>query len=85
MLVLSRKLNQSIVIGENVRVVVVSVDRDTVRLGIEAPREVPVHRAEVFEEIRRANQAALGREVAAPAQPAAVAPAKLKSRRVTPK
>jgi carbon storage regulator len=47
MLVLSRKLNQAILIGEDVRVVIVSIDRDQVRLGIEAPRSVPVHRAEI--------------------------------------
>jgi carbon storage regulator len=53
MLVLTRKPNQAIVIGDNVRVVIVSVDRDQVRLGIEAPREVSVHRAEIYEEIAR--------------------------------
>ncbi len=53
MLVLTRKPNQAIVIGDNIRIVVVSVDRDQVRLGIEAPREVSVHRAEVYEEIQR--------------------------------
>ncbi len=60
MLVLSRKINQSIMIGDDVRVVIVAVDRDQVKLGIEAPRAVPVHRSEVYEEIRRANQEALG-------------------------
>ncbi len=59
MLVLSRKLNQSIVIGDDIHIVVVAVDRDTVKLGIQAPREVPVHRAEVYEEIQRANRAAV--------------------------
>ncbi len=53
MLVLTRKPNQAIVIGDDVRVFVVSVDRDQVRLGIEAPRDVTVHRAEVYEEIHR--------------------------------
>jgi len=53
MLVLTRKPNQAIMIGDDIRIVVVSVDRDQVRIGIEAPREVTVHRAEVYEEIRR--------------------------------
>ena len=56
MLVLTRKPNQAIVIGDDVRVVVVSVDRDQVRLGIEAPREISVHRAEVYEEILRGER-----------------------------
>jgi carbon storage regulator len=60
MLVLSRKINQSIMIGDDIRIVVVAVDRDQVKLGIEAPRSVPVHRSEVYEEIRRANQEASG-------------------------
>lgn len=55
MLVLSRKANQSIMIGDDVRIVVVGVDRDQVKLGIEAPRHVPVHRFEVFAEIHRAG------------------------------
>ena len=58
MLVLSRKLNQSIVIGDDVRIVVVSVDRDQVKLGVEAPREVSVHRSEVYEQIKKAGRAA---------------------------
>ena len=61
MLVLSRKINQSIMIGDDVRIVIVAVDRDQVKLGIEAPRAVPVHRSEVYEEIRKANQEALRR------------------------
>jgi carbon storage regulator len=68
-LVLSRKLNQSIMIGDDVRIVVVSVDRDTVKLGIEAPRAIPVHRSEVYEEIQLANRTA----AATPAPGAAIA------------
>jgi carbon storage regulator len=91
-LVLSRKLNQSIMVGDDVRIVVVSVDRDTVKLGIEAPREIPVHRSEVYEEIRRVNRAAAGEAAGTEAPPAtlgagtvAAVPAALKSRRPRPK
>jgi carbon storage regulator len=55
MLVLSRKANQSIMIGSNIRILVVGVDRDQVKLGIDAPRDVPVHRLEIFTEIRRSG------------------------------
>jgi carbon storage regulator len=55
MLVLSRKANQSIMIGDDIRILVVGVDRDQVKLGIEAPRHVPVHRFEIFAEIHRAD------------------------------
>lgn len=58
MLVLTRTAGETIVIGNNVRVTVVQVKGDQVRIGIDAPREVPVHRLEVFEELRRANEAA---------------------------
>jgi len=53
MLVLSRKANQSIMIGDDIRILIVGLDRDQVKLGIEAPRHVPVHRFEVFTEIHR--------------------------------
>lgn len=53
MLVLSRKKNESIVINNDITVVVVEIRGDKVRLGIEAPKEVPVHRREVYDAIRR--------------------------------
>jgi carbon storage regulator len=59
MLVLSRKANQSIMIGDDIRILVVGLDRDQVKLGIEAPRDVPVHRFEVFTEIHRGDTPAL--------------------------
>jgi carbon storage regulator len=55
MLILSRKLDEKIIIGEDIIVTIVAVSGDTVKLGIDAPREVKVYRAEVYEEIIRAN------------------------------
>jgi carbon storage regulator len=53
MLVMSRKKNESIVINDDITIVVVEICGDKVRLGIEAPKEVPVHRREVFDAIHR--------------------------------
>ena len=53
MLVLSRKKNESIVINNDITIVVVEIRGDKVRLGIEAPKEVPVHRREVYDAIQR--------------------------------
>jgi len=55
MLVLSRQRDESIVIGENIVVTIVDIRGDKVRLGIEAPTEIPVHRREVYEAIQREN------------------------------
>jgi carbon storage regulator len=52
MLVLSRKKNESIVINNDITIVVVEIRGDKVRLGIEAPKEVPVHRREVYDLIQ---------------------------------
>jgi carbon storage regulator len=57
-LVLTRHANQSIMIGHDVVVTVLEVRGDQVRLGIRAPREVTVHREEVFIALQKANQAA---------------------------
>ena len=56
MLVLSRKSGQQIVIADNIVITVVEIRSDRVRLGIEAPREIPVHRKEVFEAIEQAER-----------------------------
>ena len=56
MLVLSRKKNESIVINNDITIVVVEIRGDKVRLGVEAPKEVPVHRREVYEAIKRNEQ-----------------------------
>jgi len=51
MLVLSRKKDESVVINNDIRIVVVEIRGDKVRLGVEAPKEVPVHRSEVYDAI----------------------------------
>lgn len=53
MLVLSRMKDEVIVIGENIRITIVEVRGEKVRIGIDAPRDVSVHRLEVFEAIKR--------------------------------
>jgi carbon storage regulator len=58
MLVLSRQRDESIVIGDKVVVTIVDIRGDKVRLGIEAPGEIPVHRQEVYEAIQRENRKA---------------------------
>ena len=76
MLVLTRRANQSIVIGRDVTVTVLEIRRDQVRLGITAPRSVSVHREEVWLELEKTN-----REAASP-PPAALE--KLKDLRPEP-
>ena len=62
MLILSRKLGETIVINGNILVTVMRVEGDVVKLGIAAPAEVPVHRKEVYEEIQRSNELALTKQ-----------------------
>ena len=59
MLVLSRKNNESIMIGDHIEVKILSVDGDQVKLGIVAPKNVKVHRSEVFQAIQEQNKEAL--------------------------
>lgn len=58
MLVLTRKLHQSIVIGDGIEVVVLEVRGEQVRLGIKAPKNVAVHRKEIYEQIQQENLSA---------------------------
>jgi carbon storage regulator len=59
MLILSRKVGETVVIDGRIRVKVVRVEGEVVKIGIEAPSEVPVHRQEVYDEIQRNNKEAL--------------------------
>jgi carbon storage regulator len=58
MLILSRRLNESIVIDGRITIKVLRLDGEVIKLGITAPADVPVHRQEVYEEIRQSNEAA---------------------------
>ena len=55
MLVLSRQRDESIIIADNIKITIVDIRGDKVRLGIDAPKEIPVHRQEVFDAIQREN------------------------------
>lgn len=57
MLILSRKLNESIIIDGKIIVKVLRIDKDTVKLGIQAPTELPVHREEIYDVIQKNKQA----------------------------
>lgn len=61
MLILSRKAGETVVIDGRIRVKVVRVEGDVVKLGIEAPAEVPVHRQEIYDEIQKNNQEAVAK------------------------
>ena len=63
MLVLSRKPKESIVINGNITVSVLRVDNDNVRIGIEAPKTIPVMRKEIYQEISQNNLAAAGSNI----------------------
>ncbi|MFW5770590.1 MAG: carbon storage regulator CsrA [Spirochaetota bacterium] len=62
MLVLARKINESIMIGDDIELVVIDIKGDQVKLGIRAPKNITVHRKEIYEEIQQENIAALGSE-----------------------
>jgi carbon storage regulator len=59
MLILSRKVNEKVVIGENISISIIEIRGDQVRIGIDAPKQVKVFRQEVFDAIMAENKAAL--------------------------
>ncbi|WP_417379501.1 carbon storage regulator CsrA [Gimesia sp.] len=72
MLVLSRQRDESIIIGDNIVITIVDIRGDKVRLGIQAPTEIPVHRQEVYDAIQREN----AMKESEPHRPAAKSPSK---------
>jgi carbon storage regulator len=64
-LILTRRAGESIVIGDDIVVTVIEAGRDVVRIGIDAPRSISVHRQEVYAEIARENELARGADAAA--------------------
>lgn len=68
MLVFTRKRGEAIVIGDGIEIVVLSAGREGLRIGVRAPADVPVHRKEVYEQIRQENRSAA---IALSPQPAA--------------
>lgn len=63
MLVLSRKINQSIMIGDNIEVMVVDIKPDQIKLGIVAPDNIKIYRKEIYLEIQKANIEAMNKKV----------------------
>lgn len=59
MLILTRRVGETVMIGDNVAVTVLGVKGNQVRIGIKAPKDTPVHREEIFERIRRENEESL--------------------------
>lgn len=67
MLVLSRKVGETIMVGDNIEIMVTRIERDTVRIRISAPREIPIFRGELYREIKKGGEELPSSEVPPPA------------------
>lgn len=83
MLVITRKIDQSIMIDGKIEIIVTGITRDGVRLGIVAPQEVTIHRREVFESIAEANRAASAQKQTPVQDAAALIRARMPKVRIT--
>lgn len=63
MLALARKVNQSIMIGNNVEITILEIKGDQIKIGINAPKSVPIYRKEIYVQIQEENKKAAGEEV----------------------
>jgi carbon storage regulator len=62
MLALSRKKGEALVVGNNIEITILEVKGDQIKIGIKAPKEVPIYRKEVYEQIQQANQEAMAEQ-----------------------
>ena len=63
MLVLARKVGESIIIGDNIEITVIETKGDQIKLGIQAPKDLDIHRKEIYETIQKENQQAVSQTI----------------------
>jgi len=60
MLILTRRMNETLMVGDDVSVTVLGINGNQVRIGVKAPRHIPVHRKEIYEKIKKQESSAFG-------------------------